>query len=69
MILGHTIALDPTARQAAYFRRAAGVSRYAYNWGLAEWKRQYAAGEKPTAAKIKAAWNKHRKAELPRPTR
>lgn len=65
MILGHTIALDPTARQAAYFRRAAGVSRYAYNWGLAEWKRQYAAGEKPTAEKIKAAWNKHRKAELP----
>jgi putative transposase len=65
MILGPTIAIDPTAAQVAYFGRTAGVARYAYNWGLAEWKRQYEAGEKPTASKIKAAWNKHRKAELP----
>ena len=39
MILGHRIALDPTAEQASYFRRAAGTARYAYNWGLAEWQR------------------------------
>lgn len=65
MILGHTIALDPTEAQAAHFRRAAGVARFAYNWALAEWRRMYAAGEKPTAHKIKVNWNAARKAEFP----
>ncbi len=65
MILGHTIALDTTAAHEAHFRRACGTARYAYNWGLAEWQRMHAAGEKPSAQKIKAAWNAHRKAELP----
>jgi hypothetical protein len=37
MILGHTIALDPTPEQAAHFRRACGRARFACNWGLAEW--------------------------------
>ena len=65
MILGHTIALDATDEQQAHFRRACGTARYAYNWGLAEWKRMYDAGDKPSAQKIKAAWNAHRKADLP----
>jgi putative transposase len=51
MILSHRIALDPTYAQQAYFRRACGVSRFAYNWALAEWKRAYDAGEKPTKLK------------------
>lgn len=61
MILGHTIALDPTLAQAAVFRRACGVARFAYNWGLQRWKEMHAAGEKPSAMKIKAQWNAHRK--------
>lgn len=65
MILGHVIALDPTSAQSAHFRRAAGAARHAYNWGLAEWRRMHETGEKPSMAKIKAAWNAHRKAELP----
>lgn len=65
MILGHSIALDPTPDQAEYFRRASGTARFAFNWGLAEWKRMHEAGEKPSMQKIKAAWNRHRKAELP----
>jgi len=65
MILGHAIALDPTPDQAAYFRRACGTARFAYNWSLAEWKRMREAGEKPNADKVKKAWNAHRKAELP----
>jgi putative transposase len=65
MILGHTIALDETPNQAAYFRRANGTARYAYNWGLAEWQRMRDAGEKPSMAAIKKRWNAHRKAELP----
>jgi putative transposase len=65
MILGHTIALDPTPEQEAYFRRACGTARFAYNWALAEWERMYAAGEKPSSAVIKARWNAYRAAELP----
>ncbi|MFP3647552.1 helix-turn-helix domain-containing protein, partial [Paraburkholderia sp. SIMBA_054] len=41
MIRVHRIRLDPTATQSVYFARACGVSRFAYNWALAEWKRQY----------------------------
>jgi len=37
----HRIALDPNNVQATYFARAAGVARFAYNWALAEWQRQY----------------------------
>jgi len=65
VILGHTIALDPTPEQASHFRRACGTARYAYNWGLAEWQRLYKSGNKPSMLKVKAAWNAHRKAELP----
>lgn len=43
MIIAHRIALDPNNVQATYFARAAGVARFAYNWALAEWQRQYAA--------------------------
>ena len=64
-LMAHQIALDPTPREAAYFRRACGTERYAYNWGLDEWERMRARGEKPTMKKVKAAWNAHRAAELP----
>lgn len=40
--------LDPNNKQRSFFSRCAGTSRYVYNWGLAEWKRQYDAGEKPS---------------------
>ncbi len=42
MILAHKIALDPNDRPETYFRKAAGTARFAYNWALAEWQRQYA---------------------------
>ena len=41
MILGHTIELAPNNKQATYFAKACGVARLAYNWALAEWKKQY----------------------------
>lgn len=49
MIIAHKIALDPNNAQATYFARAAGVARFAYNWALAEWGRQYAAHKADTA--------------------
>ena len=32
--------------EASYFRGCAGFARFVYNYGLAEWKRQYENGEK-----------------------
>lgn len=57
MIFAHKIALDLTQEQEAYCRQAAGTARFTYNWALSEWTRQYHAGEKPTAAKLKVQWN------------
>jgi putative transposase len=42
MLVGHRIRLDPNKVQATCLARAAGVARFAYNWALAEWQRQYA---------------------------
>jgi transposase len=57
MIFAHQIALDLTQDQEAYCRRAAGTARFTYNWALAEWQRQYQAGEKPTVVQLKKQWN------------
>lgn len=43
MLIAHKIALDQNNVQATYFARAAGTARFAYNWALAEWQRQYEA--------------------------
>lgn len=42
MLIAHRIALDPNNVQATYLARTAGVARFAYNWALSEWRRQYA---------------------------
>jgi putative transposase len=41
MLTAHCIALDPNDVQATYFSKACGVARFAYNWALAEWQKQY----------------------------
>ncbi len=50
MILAHKIALDPNDVQATSFRKAAGTARFAYNWALSEWQRQYDAWKADSAA-------------------
>jgi putative transposase len=57
MQLTHKIALSPSSEQEAYFRRAAGCARFVWNCALAEWNRQYAAGEQPNAMGLKRAFN------------
>lgn len=57
VIISHKIQLDTTVKQRSYFARAAGTSRLVYNWALEEWNRQYAAGENPTASKLKLQFN------------
>lgn len=41
MLIAHRITLDLNNAQATYMARAAGTARFAYNWALAEWQRQY----------------------------
>jgi len=65
MILGHVIALDPTFKQANAMARSAGCARFAYNWGLEEWRRQYKAGLKPNRGTVKKAFNAIKEAEFP----
>ena len=39
--LAHKIELNPNNKQKTYFRKACGVSRFCWNWGLAEWNTRY----------------------------
>ena len=41
VIRGQIIELKPNNKQATYFKKACGVARFAYNWALAEWQKQY----------------------------
>jgi IS605 OrfB family transposase len=65
MIRAHKIRLHPTEEQQTYFARAAGIARFVWNWALAEWNRQYAAGEKPSALKLKKQFNAVRREQFP----
>ncbi|HEX4205696.1 MAG TPA: transposase, partial [Ktedonobacteraceae bacterium] len=42
-----------------------GIARFVWNWALAEWDRQYQAGEKPTALKLKKHFNEIRREHFP----
>lgn len=57
MQLTHKIALCPTPEQTDYFKRACGTARRVWNWALAEWNGQYAAGLKPEAMALKKQFN------------
>lgn len=63
--LSHRIALDPTPEQRTYFQRAAGTARFVWNWALAEWKRQVAAGQRPNAMALKRQFNALKYREFP----
>lgn len=53
----HKIRLRPNNKQITYFKKACGISRFTWNWGLAEWNRRYEAGEKPTGFGLKKYFN------------
>ena len=53
----HKIRLAPNNSQVTYFKKACGVKRFTYNWALAEWRLQYAAGLKPSAFQLKKEFN------------
>ncbi len=55
--LAHKIRLDPTPDQIRFFKQAAGTARFVWNWALAEWNRQYDAGQRPQASTLKKQFN------------
>src|SRR5690606_21193702 len=71
MIVAHKIALDPNNVQATYFAKAAGTARFAYNWALAEWQRQYEAWKqdnslpKPSQAALRRQLNAIKREKFP----
>lgn len=71
MLIAHRIALDPNNAQATYLACAAGTARFAYNWALAEWKRQYEAWKldnnlpKPSQAALRRQLNAIKRAQFP----
>ncbi|OAD21813.1 transposase, IS605 OrfB family, partial [Candidatus Thiomargarita nelsonii] len=66
LVLSHKIQIKkPTFKQEQYFRQACGTSRFAYNWGLVEWKKQYQAGKKPTARAVRTAFNAIKQVDFP----
>ena len=71
MLIAHKIALDPSNAQSTYLARACGVARFAYNWALAEWKRQYDAWKadnalpKPSQAALRRQLNSIKREQFP----
>jgi putative transposase len=71
VLIAHRIALDPNNQQATYFKKACGVARFAYNWALAEWKRQYEAWKadnslpKPSQQSLRRQLNAIKRKQFP----
>ena len=65
MIISHKIRIYPNKEQEVFLKKSCGVARFAYNWGLAEWERQYKTGEKPNYLKLKKQFNGIKKDEFP----
>lgn len=71
MIRAHRIALKPTKAQQELLARGCGVARFAYNWALAEWKRQHEARKAdptlpaPSAFALQKQLNAIKDAEFP----
>ncbi|MDR2693627.1 MAG: transposase [Chitinispirillales bacterium] len=65
MLRAHKIRLYPNNKQATYFAKACGISRFAYNWGLSEWKRRHEAGEKVTEGALRKELNAVKHEQFP----
>ncbi|MEM7125304.1 MAG: RNA-guided endonuclease TnpB family protein [Chloroflexota bacterium] len=65
MIKAHKIRINPTAEQEEFLWRCAGVARFVFNRGLAQWKTEYEAGLKPTALSLRKEFNVVKREECP----
>ncbi|MGN7614181.1 RNA-guided endonuclease InsQ/TnpB family protein [Magnetococcales bacterium HHB-1] len=65
MLIAHKIEIGPNKVQATHLSKACGIARFAYNWALHQWKEAYAAGEKPTEAKLRKQLNAIKRNDFP----
>ena len=65
MIISHKIRIYPNKEQEVFLKKSCGVARFAYNWGLAEWERQYKNGGKLNRFKLDKLFNSVKKQEFP----
>ena len=65
MILAHKIELKPNNKQITYFKKASGISRLAWNWGLAKWEEYYKEGKKVDGMMLKKEFNSIKKKDFP----
>ncbi len=64
--IAHKIELKPNNKQKTYFRKAFGCARLAYNWGLAEWERQYKEGTRGIKGRnLRKEFNAIKKEQFP----
>lgn len=65
MLLIHKIELNPNNKQVTYFTKACGIARFAYNWALNEWQKQYEAGDKPSEISLRKQLNAVKAEQFP----
>jgi len=65
MIKAHKIRLNLTPPQEAYFYRASGVARFAWNWALEEYERRKAVGQEIDWNEIKKDFRAKIETEFP----
>lgn len=65
MYRAHKIRLNPTPEQEQHLRQACGVARFCFNWGLAEWQRQYEEGGRPSTNALKKQFNAIKQKQFP----
>jgi putative transposase len=65
VIRAHKIALKLNNKQKTHLAKACGVARFSYNWGLAEWMKAYAAGEKVNEMALRRKLNSIKKEQFP----
>lgn len=71
VLVAHRIRLAPNNAQGTYLARAAGTARFAYNWALAEWGRQFDACKvdpalkKPGEAALRRQLNAIKREQFP----
>ena len=63
-IISHKIRIKPRRSQYEKLARCAGTARFVYNWGLANWKKQYESGDKPNCNKLKRQLTQLKKTDL-----
>lgn len=65
MIRSQVIKLDPTHDQKIFFNRCIDDARFAWNWALEQWQKQYAEGLKPNEGNLRKQLNNCKMEEFP----